>query len=144
MENFCCLRGKEIGSEKEKKKWTPVLVLHRIPAKHMECVYLRLSPVLVMYLWTQSFAITLAGWQQAWTQSFLHPSVLCFSKEKANVKKVLKANQFPCLTHRHTHSCDMITGMNGWRGRRRRREKKQLFILLALHLQVKPWMSNYS
>ena len=49
-----CPWEKQIGANKKKKKEkkkrkkeAPVLVLHWIPAKHMECVHMWLSPVIV-------------------------------------------------------------------------------------------------
>ena len=39
------LLGKEYGGTK--KKEAPVLVLHRIPAKHMEHIHMQLAPVSV-------------------------------------------------------------------------------------------------
>ena len=41
------LREKKSVVRKKRKKEAPVLVLHRIPAKHTERVHMQLSPVLV-------------------------------------------------------------------------------------------------
>ena len=61
------------------KKGSPRFSSAPNTSEHTECVHMQLSPVFVTQLWTQSHAVTLTGWQQAWTQSFLDDSALCFS-----------------------------------------------------------------
>lgn len=46
-ERKSCARGKKNRVQKRRKKEAPVLALHRIPAKHLECVHMVLSPILV-------------------------------------------------------------------------------------------------